>query len=168
MGENVKGNQPISIVGPEAHSILDKNGEWGFNYNFQAGVDDKYGMIAVHYITQSANDKKELLITVKELNERLGRDDYIIVVDHGYWHIKSLEKIYNSPITIIIPDRTAATHKKDKSDKKQNKTEKSNIKIDKKFRKHQFIKDWQKDVHICPNGSILTRMNNNIQNSIRI
>ncbi len=84
MGENVKGNQPISIVGPEAHSILDKNGEWGFDYNFQAGVDDKYGMIAVHYITQSANDKKEILITVKELNERLGRDDYVIVVNHGY------------------------------------------------------------------------------------
>ena len=31
-------------------------------------------MIAVHYITQSPNDKKELLITVNELNERLGRE----------------------------------------------------------------------------------------------
>ena len=50
-------------------------------------------MIAVHYITQSANDKKEILITVKELNERLGWDDYVIVVNHGYWQIKSLEKI---------------------------------------------------------------------------
>lgn len=53
MEENVNGNQPISITDPEAHSMLDKNGEWGFNYNFQAGVDDKCGMIAVHYITQS-------------------------------------------------------------------------------------------------------------------
>ena len=53
--------------------MLDKNGEWGFNYNFQSGVDDEYGMIAVHYITQSPNDQKELLITVNELNERLGK-----------------------------------------------------------------------------------------------
>ena len=166
MEENVKGNRPISIVDPEAHSMLDKDGEWGFNYNFQAGVDDKYGMIAVHYITQSPNDQKELLITVKELNERLGRDDYVIVVDHGYWHIKSLEEIYNSPTTIIIPDRAAATHDKNKSSKKQKKTRKSNIKIDEKFRKHKFTKDWQKDIYICPNGSILTRMNNNIQNGI--
>lgn len=166
MEENVKGNQPISIVDSEAHSMLDKDGKWGFNYNFQAGVDDKYGMIAVHYITQSANDKKELLITVKELNERLGRDDYIIVVDHGYWHIKSLEKIYNSPTTIIIPDRAAATHKKDKTSKKQKKTKKFNIKIDEKFRKHKFTKDWQKDIYICPNGAILSRMNNNMQNGI--
>ena len=84
-------------------------------------------MIAIHYITQSANDQKELLITVKELNERLGRYDYVIVVDHGYWHIKSLEKIYNYPTTIIIPDRAAATHKKDKSHKKT--TENKKIKI---------------------------------------
>lgn len=63
--ENVKGNQPISIVYPESHSMLDKNGNWGFNYNFQAGFDDKYGMIAVHYITQSPNDK--LLITETNL-----------------------------------------------------------------------------------------------------
>jgi len=166
MEENVKGNQPISIVDPEAHSILDKDGEWGFNYNFQAGVDDKYGMIAVHYITQSPNDKKELLITVNELNEILGKEDYVIVVDHGYWHIKSLEEIYNSPTTIVIPDRAAASHKKENSNKKQKKSKKSSIKIDKDFRKPKFFKDWQKDIYICPNGSILRRMNNNKQNGI--
>ena len=166
MEENVKGNQPISIVDPEAHSMLDKDKKWGFNYNFQAGVDDKYGMIAVHYITQSPNDKKELLITVNELNKRLGKENYIIVVDHGYWHIKSLIKIYNSPTTVIIPDRAAASHEKNKSSKKQKKTKKSNIKIDEDFRKPKFFKDWQKDIYICPNESILTRMNNNKQNGI--
>ena len=80
MEENVKGNQPISIVDPEAHSILDKSGEWGFNYNFQAGVDDKYGMIAVHYITQSPNDQKELLITVNELNKRYGYNIQLVMI----------------------------------------------------------------------------------------
>ncbi len=29
MEENIKGNQPISIVDPEAHSMLDKNNKWG-------------------------------------------------------------------------------------------------------------------------------------------
>ena len=171
MEENIKGNQPISIVDPEAHSMQDNDEKWGFNYNLQAGVDDKCGMIAVHYITQSPNDKKELLITVNELNKRLGRKDYIIVVDHGYWHIKSLEEIYNSPATIVIPDRAAASRKKGKSNKKQKKKQKkerkkSEIKIDEEFRKHKFIKDWHNDCYICPNGSILTRMNNNMQNGI--
>lgn len=150
--------------------MLNKNEDWSFNYNLQAGVDDKYGLITVHYITQSPNDKKELLIAVKKLNERLGREDYVIVVDHGYWHIKSLKEIYNSPTTIIIPDRAAATHKKEKTDKKpkskQDKMKKSKIKIDEKFRKPHFIKDLQKDTYICPNGSILRRMNNNMQNGI--
>ena len=164
MEENVKGNQPISIVDPEAHSMLDKDGEWGFNYNFQAGVDDKYGMIAVHFITQSPNDQKESLIAINDLNKRLGKEDYVFVVDHGYWHIESLEKIYNSPTTIVIPDRAAASRKKDKSNKKQKK--KSNLKIDEKFRKHKFFKDWQKDIYICPNGAVLKRMNNNKQNGI--
>ena len=124
MENNINRKRPISIVNLEAHSMLDKNEEWGFNYNFQSGVDDKYGMIAVHYITQNPNDKKELLITVKELNERLGRENYVIVVDYGYWHIKSLEKIYNSPTTIIIPDKSAASRNKQKSDKKQKKKQK--------------------------------------------
>ena len=167
MEENVKGNRPISIVDPEAHSMLDKNEEWGFNYNFQSAVDDKYGMIAVHYITQSPNDKKELLVTVNELNKILGREDYIIVVDHGYWHIKSMKEIYNSPTTIIIPDRAAASRNKQKSDKKVNKNPKKKSKIiDDKFRKPNFIKDWHNDNYTCPNGSILTRMNNNKQNGI--
>ena len=85
-------------------------------------------------------------------------------MDHGYWHIKSLKKIYNSPTTIIIPDRAAASRKKDKSNKKQKK--KSDLKIDEKFRKHKFFKDWQKDIYICPNWAVLRKMDNNKQNGI--
>ena len=163
MEENTKGNQPISIVDPEAHSMLDKNNKWGFNYNFQSGVDDKYGMVAMHYITQSPNDKKELLVTVNELNEILHKENYVIVVDYGYWHIKSLNEIYNSPTTIVIPDKASASRTKEKNNEKN-----KNNKTDKKeqFKKHKFIKDWEKDNYICPNGSILTRQNNNIQNGI--
>lgn len=85
-------------------------------------------MVAVHHITQSANDKKELLIVVKDLNERLHRDDYVIVVDYGYWHIKSLKAIYHSPTMIVIPDRVAASRTKQK---------KTRIKINQKRKKIQ-------------------------------
>lgn len=50
-------------------------------------------MIAIQYITQSSNDQKESPIAVNELNKRSGKEDYVFVVDHGYWHIKSLENI---------------------------------------------------------------------------
>ena len=65
-------------------------------------------MIAIHYITQSPNDKKESTVTVKQLNERLHKENYTLVVDNGYWHIKSLNEIYNST-TIVIPDNASAT-----------------------------------------------------------
>lgn len=121
----------------------------GFNYNFQSGVDDKYGMMAIHYITQSPSDKKELLVTVKELNEILHKENYTIVVDYGYWHIKSLNEIYNSPTTIVIPDKasTSRTKEKKNNEKKENN---KNHKTDKKekFRKHKFIKYWKNDTYI--------------------
>lgn len=163
MEENVIGNQPISITDPEAHIMLDKDHKWGFNYNFQSGVDDKYGMIAIHYITQSPNDKKESTVTVKQLNERLHKENYTLVVDNGYWHIKSLKEIYNSPTTIVIPDATSASRTKEKNNEPQE-NQKTNEK--EKFRKHKFIKDWENDTYICPNGSILTRQNNHVQNGI--
>lgn len=128
-------------------------------------------MVAVHHITQSANDKKELLIVVKDLNERLHRDDYVIVVDYGYWHIKSLKAIYHSPTMIVIPDRVAASRTKQKKNEDKNKPKKkkdSKMKIDDEFRKNKFIKDWKNDTYICPNGTILTRRNDNMQNGVNV
>ena len=34
MENNINGKRSVSIVDPEAHSMQDKNEEWGFNYNF--------------------------------------------------------------------------------------------------------------------------------------
>lgn len=75
----------------------------------------------IHYITQSPSDKKELLVTVKELNEILHKENYTIVVDYGYWHIKSLNEIYNSPTTIVIPDKASTSRTKEKKQWKERK-----------------------------------------------
>ena len=89
-------------------------------------------MVAIHYITQSPNDKKELLVIVKELNEILHKENYVIVLDYGYWHIKSLNEIYNSPTTIVILDKSSAPHTKEKKTMKRTKiikqTKKNNLK----------------------------------------
>ena len=81
MEENIKGNQPIVLLTPKHIVCLIKTINGGFNYNFQSGVDDKYGMMAIHYITQSPSDNKELLVTVKELNEILHKENYTILED---------------------------------------------------------------------------------------
>lgn len=121
-------------------------------------------MMAIHYITQSPSDKKELLVTVKELNEILHKENYTIVVDYGYWHIKSLNEIYNSPTTIVIPDKASMSRTKEKKTMKRKKI----IKIIKQTKKKNLENinslNTGKTTHICPNGSILTRQNNNMQN----
>ena len=40
--ENFKWNQSISIVDFEAHHILNKNNQCGFDNNFQSGINDKF------------------------------------------------------------------------------------------------------------------------------
>lgn len=42
------------------------------------------------------------------------------------------------------------------------------MKIDDEFRKNKFIKDWKNDTYICPNGTILTRRNDNMQNGVNV
>ena len=152
------------MLTPKHIVCLIKTINGGFNYNFQSGVDDKYGMMAIHYITQSPSDKKELLVTVKELNEILHKENYTIVVNYGYWHIKSLNEIYNSPTTIVIPDKASTSRTKEKKTMKRKKI----IKIIKQTKKKNLENinslNTGKTTHICPNGSILTRQNNNMQN----
>ena len=164
MEENVNGNNPISTVDPEAHNMKDKNGIYGFNYNYQVSIDDKCGMVVAHYTTTHGNDKKELLTTVNLLNERLHTNEYVIVVDHGYWHIKSLHEIYGSPTTIIIPDRVSASRTKEKIEDNEDITPEEKEKS--RFKKHKFYYDWELDCYFCPNGCKLIRRNNITQNGI--
>ena len=43
----------VSIVDPESRHMEDKKGKMGLNYNFQVGMDSKYGFIIDKYVTQN-------------------------------------------------------------------------------------------------------------------
>lgn len=164
MEENIKGNNPISIIDPDARNMEDKDGVWGFNYNYQVAVDSKFGLITAHYITQSSNDKKETLRMVEILNEILGTDEYVICVDNGYWHIESLHKLHALPTEIVIPDTTSASKTKAELRKKYNPSYyyyNTDEDLEKeKFRPYNFFYDEENDVYIGPYGCILTRNEN--------
>ena len=112
MEGNLRGNSPVSVVDPDACSMLDKGNVWGFNYNYQLAVDGRFGLISAHYVTQNSNDRRELLAMVGRLNERLGRDEYVVCADNGYWHVESLHKLDSSPVTVVITDHGAAFKRK--------------------------------------------------------
>ena len=78
-----------------------------------------YDGYSLHYAISKR--QKRVLVTVKELNEILHKENYTIVVDYGYWHIKSLNEIYNSPTTIVIPDKASTSRTKEKKQWKERK-----------------------------------------------
>ena len=157
MKKNIHGDNSISIVDPDSRHMLDKKGIMGLNYNYQVGVDRKYGFIVDNYITQNPNDQNELLTIVKRVNEILGTDDYVLVADHGYWKIKHIEEIYDTNTMVIIPDKGAATRQKIINALK-NKLENSPEEItEETFKKYNFIFLPEEDVYICPFGMLVTR-----------
>ena len=157
MKKNIHGDNSISIVDPDSRHMMDKKGIMGLNYNYQVGVDSKYGFIIDNYITQNPNDQNELLTIVKRVNEILGTDDYVLVADHGYWKIKHIEEIYDTNTMVIIPDKGAATRQKIINALK-NKLENPPEEItEETFKKYNFIFLPEEDVYICPFGMLLTR-----------
>lgn len=157
MRKNIGGKNSVSIVDPDSRHMEDKKGIIGLNYNLQIGIDDKFGFIIDHYVTQNPNDQNELLTVARRLNEILGNDDYVLVADHGYWKIKHIEEIYNTNTMVIIPDRGAATRQKIINALK-NKLEKAPDEItEETFKKYNFIFLPEEDAYLCPFGMLLTR-----------
>ena len=157
MIKNIHNENSISIIDPDSRHMEDKKGKMGLNYNYQVGIDPKFGFMVDNYITQNPNDENELLTIVKRLNETLESDDYVLVADHGYWKIKHIEEIYDTNTMVIIPDRGAATRQKIINALK-NKLELDSEEItEETFKKYNFIFLPEEDVYLCPFGMLLTR-----------
>ena len=157
MRENIHNENSISIVDPDSRHMEDKKGIMGLNYNYQVGIDSKFGFMIDNYITQNPNDQNELINIVKRLNNILGSDDYVLVTDHGYWKIKHIEEIYDTNTMIIIPDRGAATRQKILNALKNKLKMKEDEITENTFKKYNFIFLPEEDVYICPFGMLLTR-----------
>ena len=157
MKKNIDGENSVSIVDPESRHMEDKKGKMGLNYNFQVGMDSKYGFIIDNYVTQNPNDQNELLTIVERLNNLLETDDYVLVADHGFWKIKHIEEIYGTNVMIIIPDRGAASRQKT-INRLKNKISVEPEEINENtFKKCNFIYLPEEDAYLCPFGMLLTR-----------
>ena len=163
MEANINKNYSINTVDPETRHMDDKKGISGLNYNYQQAIDDKYGMIVTHYITQHSNDQKEAIEIVNRLQRLLNKKEFTLVVDHGYWNINVLHRVYRTPTKLIIPCRTEAMRQKAKQ------REKNKIRFDAKEAKKQRFKKYnfkylpKEDAYLCPAGIKLTRKDNAIR-----
>ena len=167
MEANINKDYSINTVDPETRHMDDKKRISGLNYNYQQAIDDKYGMIVTHYITQHPNDQQEAIEIVNRLQRILNKKEFTLVVDHGYWNINVLHRIYRTPTKLIIPCRTEAMRKNAKQ------REKNKTKFDEKEAKKQRFKKYnfkylpKEDAYLCPAGIKLTRKDNEIRNLTR-
>lgn len=69
-----------------------------------------------------------------------------ILADSIYGTVEALEYIEKEKLDAYIPSRKQATKNKNKTKKKNN---------PKKFHKHEFTYDYEKDIFKCPNGAEL-------------
>ena len=162
MEANISGKNSISTVDPETRHMDDKKRISGLNYNYQQAIDDKCGMIVTHYITQHPNDQLESIEIVNRLQRILNKKEFTLVVDHGYWHIKTLHRVHRTPTKLIIPNRTEAMRRNAKQ------REKNEIRFDERNAKKQRFKKYnfkylpKEDAYLCPAGIKLTRKDNSI------
>lgn len=163
MEANINKDYSINTVDPETRHMDDKKRISGLNYNYQQAIDDKYGMIVTHYITQHPNDQKEAIELVNRLQRALNKKEFTLVVDHGYWNINILHRVYRTPTKLIIPCRTEAMRRNAKQ------RERNQIRFDEKGAKKQRFKKYnfkylpKEDAYLCPAGVKLTRINNIIK-----
>ena len=58
MRKNIHNQNSISIIDPDSRHMEDKKGKIGLNYNYQVGIDSRFGFMIDNYITQNPNDQK--------------------------------------------------------------------------------------------------------------
>ena len=162
MEENITGKNSISITDPESRHMPDKKGKMGLNYNYQTVTDNKYGFRLVHYITNNANDQKEIKRLAEMTKERIHTDNFTICVDNGYWDPELLKEVSGGNIRVVIPDDTDASRKKQKiQNKNRSGKRQEQVKNEKKqknktknkpkrIKKHQFKYIGKLDAFECP------------------
>jgi transposase len=144
-GQEIEGKKQISFADKEAR-IMGKNGEFDYAYNGQISVDEKNQIIIGQYVTQNANDKKEVGPALQEIQETIGDFPEKISLDNGYSSGANLQEIENKKI-----DAYVATGREDKKDQR------AIDESDREIKKADFTYDSEGDFFFCPAGNSLKR-----------
>lgn len=102
--DNYDGKKPVNLTDPESRKMKMKDDTSRYAYTLQTVRDVKTGFTVSQRITQEKNDKQTLIPIIDDVISNLGKTPRYILIDNGYWHIKSLEYAYLRNIIPIIPD----------------------------------------------------------------
>lgn len=142
-GKEIDDKKQISFADTDAR-IMGKNGTFDYQYNAQVCADEDNQIIVAQYLSQSANDKKEVEPALNTLQETTGQLPSKMSFDNGYMSGDNLEAIEVAKL-----DAYVATDKCEKTSKiLSDESERKLIKAD-------FIYNKKDDFFTCPGGQKL-------------
>ncbi len=112
------------------------------NYNVQATVDEKHGLLVTTEVITTSSDANQLSQQVKNAEDTLGKKPEIICADSGYYSLNDLNKIDKNKVQSIVPSQQQI--KKERSKEAEN-----------EFSRDKFTYNKEQDVYICPAGKQL-------------
>ena len=142
-GQPIDDKKQISFADTEAR-IMGKKGNFDYAYNAQISVDADLQIIVGQHISQNANDKQEVELALKALQDNAGLLPDQLSADNGYWSGDNLQALKQSDTDAYI-----ATGKGEKTHK---------MPLDasgRKLVKADFEYHEADNTFICPGGQVL-------------
>lgn len=139
----------INPTDPESRLMKGRK-ETFFGFNAQAIVDSEHNLIADVQVTQSINDREELVPAVKNLVETMDIEPDVILADSGYDNvvaIQEVESLWKTKILVMIKDEKKSGNR---------------------FSKWSFTYSEEEDCYYCPMGHKLKPRGGIQQNKNRL
>jgi transposase len=99
-------NKQYNFTDPESQIMKMGNGSFDQAYNCQAAVDSKAQIIVARSVTNSPNEKRQLVPAVKQIEENLGERPKKLSADSGYYSDDNIRHLRAKRIDdYVCPDR---------------------------------------------------------------
>ena len=128
----------VNLTDPDARMMQGRKESFS-GYNLQIIVDSLYKLIASAQVTQSLNDRNEMIPALQNLKETMDIEPGVLLADNGYDNVAALQAIEAEGKTealVMIGEEKASEDS---------------------FGKWSFAYDEEKDCYYCPMGNTLKR-----------
>ncbi|NLP03703.1 MAG: transposase [Fibrobacter sp.] len=141
-----KKNGTLSPVDIDSRKMITSSGAIEYAYNAQAVADQKHGIIVGSQVSQKESDNHLLTEMIEEVKDTVGNNAKYSVADAGYFSgeeiARSEELREQTDVYVNIPENYNTNAGK---------------KSDDKYHVNKFTYDINRDVFVCPHGTVLKR-----------
>lgn len=89
----------------EARMMMTSNGRTAFAYNAQAVVDQKAGIIVAQAVTDEANDQRQLVPMLAQVEKNTGSTAEVTVADRGYNTAEGLAGAEKAKANVVVASK---------------------------------------------------------------